>query len=121
MTIKHKIKVDRENKVLTLLVDVPKKALAKDENLSFNCAMAWNLVKGIKVKGYKVNYKKNGLIVDNWRRCNHTGSFVFPLEEEKLAKRKSTAAKPKLKTNDSKPTANPNPRSQGRIRKKNKD
>ena len=103
MTIKHKIKIDKENKVLTLLVDVPKKVFERDENLSFNGADAWELVKNTRVKDYKVNYKKNGLVVDNWLRCNHTGAFVFLLEEERSTKVKPPRTKLKSKSNDNKP------------------
>jgi hypothetical protein len=102
-------------------VNIPRKVFERDKNLSFNGTSAWELVKHIRVEGYKVNYKKNGLLVDNWLHCNHAGVFVFPLEKEKSAKPKPTPAKPKLKTNDSKPKPKPKrPRRESPV-KKNKN
>jgi hypothetical protein len=86
MTIKHEIKIDKENKVLTLMVSMPKKKFAKEENISFRDADAWDLVKNTTVEGYKAEYKKNGLIVDNWRICNHEGAYVYPLVEQEMPK-----------------------------------
>jgi len=79
MTIKKEFKVDKDNKVLTLLVSVPKKKFARDENLTFNGNDAWEAVKNYGVSGHKVVEKISGLVVDNWRRCNHTGEFTFSL------------------------------------------
>ena len=115
MTIKHKINIDKDKKVITLLVDVPRKILEKDENLSFNGTDAWELVKNTRVEGYKLNYKRNGLVVDNWRRCNHTGVYVYPLEETR-------PAKPKEKESIvSKPEKKSKPSTRKRSTKQNKD
>ncbi len=91
MTIKTEIKVDKENKVLTLLVTVPRKKFAREDDVSFTGADAWETVKNYGVSGYKVEERSSGLVVDNWRVCNHTGEYSFPMEETK------SAAKPKAK------------------------
>ena len=121
MTIKHEIKVDKENKVLTLLVNIPRKALERDQNLSFNGSEAWEIVKNIAVEGHKVKYKRNGIKLDNCMSYNHTGTFVFPLEEVKKLKPKPTPAEPKLKTNDRKSSTKPKPSTRKPAAKKNKD
>jgi hypothetical protein len=112
MTIKHEIRVDKENKVLTLLVHVPRKKTVREPNLSFNDSDAWEAVENYRIVGYKVKYSKNGLVVDNWRLCNHEGTFVFSLEEKKQAKPRAKAkvaprSTPKLKNDDEKPTRKP--------------
>ena len=98
MAIKHEIKIDKENKVLTLMVSVSKKKLAKEENVSFRGVDAWEIAKNIAVKGYKVEYKNNGLIVDNWRICNHEGIYNYSLIEEKVPKVKTNSKKTVKKT-----------------------
>ena len=125
MAIKHEIKVDKENKVLTLLVNVPRKKFAREENITFTANDAWELAKGYNVAGHKVQYKRNRLEVDNWRICNHEGKFTFPLEEIKSKKKSTPVAKakkkplsPKLKT-DEKPKSYP--RARRSSTKKSKD
>ena len=101
MTIKHEIKIDKENKVLTLMVSVPRKKIAKEEDMSFRGADAWELVKDTVVEGYKVEHRSNGLIIDNWRLCNHNGSYTFSLVEDKLPKSKAAAEEPVKKSKSS--------------------
>ena len=95
MTIKTKISVDKENKVLTLLVTVPRKKFARDENLTYSGNDAWDAVKNYGVSGYKVIKKVSGLVVDNWRVCNHVGEYSFLLEEDKPAVKKVLKEKEK--------------------------
>ena len=110
MTIKHEIKIDKENKVLTLMVSMPKKKYAKEENVSFNGADAWEIVKNVVVEGCKVEQKVSGLVVDNWRICNHEGSYVYKLvgqmTEQKAMKTKvkNESSSKKTKFSAKKPT-----------------
>jgi len=98
MTIKHEIKIDKENKVLTLMVSVPRKKIAKEEDVTFRGVDAWKLVKNTVVEGYEVEYKNFGHIVDNWRICNHEGVYVYPLLEKKTSKPKVTSKTSTKKT-----------------------
>ena len=99
MTIKKEIKVDKEKKVLTLLVTVPRKKFARDENLSFSGDDAWEAVKNYGVSGHKVVEKRSGLVVDNWRRCNHSGEYCFTLVEDAQKAKAKVKSKPKQAKN----------------------
>tara|TARA_R100000008_G_C3516145_1_gene131418 strand:- start:67 stop:417 length:351 start_codon:yes stop_codon:yes gene_type:complete len=94
MTIKTEIKVDKEKKVLTLLVTVPRKKYARDEDVSFLGKDAWEAVKNYKVPGYKVVEKRQGLIVDNWRLNNVEGSYEYELKEVSQAPKVKKAPQP---------------------------
>tara|TARA_R110002020_G_scaffold61745_8_gene165849 strand:+ start:31 stop:384 length:354 start_codon:yes stop_codon:yes gene_type:complete len=110
MTIKTEFKVDKENKVLTLLVTVPEKKFARDENLTFDGANAWEAVKSYGVPGHKVVKKLSGLVVDNWRVCNHAGEYSFALEA--TATPKKTKVKPAQKEAEPLLTKKPQPSTQ---------
>jgi hypothetical protein len=103
--MKHKITIDKENKVLKLEVSIPKKKLHRDPNARFDGADAWQLVKNTKVKGYTVEFAPNPLELDNYGIFRHEGDYLYPLKEVKTKAPKPAkkppvqkAASPKKKT-----------------------
>jgi len=82
--MKHKITIDKENKVLKLKVTIPRKKYHKDPNISdirFEAQEAWDLVKDKKIEGYTVEFAQSLVQLDNFALFRHEGEFVFPLKE----------------------------------------
>ena len=92
--MKHKITIDKKNKVLKLKVTIPKKKYHKDPNISdirFEVKEAWDLVKDKKIEGYSVAFAQSLVQLDNFALFRHEGEFVFPLKE--LPKKTVASAK----------------------------
>jgi formate dehydrogenase maturation protein FdhE len=106
--MKHKIIIDKENKVLKLQVSIPKKTFKRDPNVRFYDKEAWEMVKNTKVEGYTLEFKASMTQLDNYALFRHEGEFVFPMKEmpkktsrtkkKPPAKIKALQSKPKRKT-----------------------
>ena len=79
--MKHKITIDKENKVLKLQVSIPKKKFKRDPNVRFYDQEAWELIKNTKVEGYTLQFKASMTQLDNYGLFRHEGEFIFPLKE----------------------------------------
>ena len=82
--MKHKIILDKENKVLILEVSIPKKRLHRDPNVRVYAEDAWKMVKDIKIDGFEVLPREachKSCQLDNYSLFRHTGEFVFPIKQ----------------------------------------